>query len=319
MNLFRTTQIRKALALCASTLACVFAASGFGHAQQVDYTKGIDFTQNLGAQVPLDTELRDESGKTIHLADVFQGRPVILVPIAYRCQTACAMVTDGLLKTLTHMLKVPRAQLGESHYGMVGKDFDVVFLSIDPTEDDPTVTKQPERLTSTVDGPTTIEGNGHIASEKKALIMKAYEQPLSANGWHLLTGTLDNIHRVTDSIGLKYYFNAADDVLRNPTGIVFLTPQGKISSYILGTDYATSVLNVDVKAAAQGEVGRKAEKIMFVCFTPDAGAARNRAIIESIVKWTSLATLVALIAFIVKLSLPDWRKPVGGGGALSSR
>jgi len=316
--LFKLNQTRKVLALCAGTLVCLMAASGRGYAQ-TDLTKGIDFTQNLGAQIPVDTELRDESGKTIHFGDVFQGRPVILVPIAYRCQTACAMVTDGLLKTLTHMLKIPRAQLGDSHFGLVGKDFDVVFVSIDPTEDDPTITKEPERMTSTVDGPSVVEGNGHVASEKKKLILKAYEQPRSANGWHLLTGTLPNVHRITDAIGLKYYFNPASGVLRNPTGIVFLTPTGRISSYILGTDYATSVLNIDIKLAALGQVGRKTDKIMFVCFTPEPAAARNRAIIENIVKWTSLATLVALIAFIVKLSLPDLRKPVGGGSPLSSR
>ncbi len=318
MKTILSTPIRKLLALGVSTLVCLVATSGIGRAQ-VDYTKGIDFNQNLGAQVPLDTPLRDESGKTVQLGSVFHGRPVILVPIAYRCQTACAMVTDSLLKTLTHMLKIPRAQLGESHYGLVGQDFDVVFVSIDPTEDDPSVAKQPEQMTSTIEGPSIVEGNGHVARDKKALILKAYEQPLSGDGWHLLTGTLDNVHRVTDAIGLKYFYNPKTDVIRNPTGIVFLTPTGKISSYILGTDYATSVLNVDVKQAAEEKVGSKSEKIMFVCFTPDADVARNRTIIEGIVRWASFATLVALVAFIIKLSLPDRKRPLGGGSALSSR
>jgi protein SCO1/2 len=318
MKLFQPTPSRKIAALCASVLACFAAAAGVGRAQ-VDYTKGIDFAQNLGAQVPLDTSLRDESGKTIRLGDVFQGRPVILVPIAFRCQTACAMVTDGLLKTLTAMTRIPRARIGESHNAIVGKDFDVVFISIDPLDDDPAAVKKGTPVALGEDGTAQLPNDGHVALAKKDLILNSYEQPSSEHGWHLLTGTLENVHRVTDAIGLQYYFSPKTDVIRNPTGIVFLTPSGKISSYILGTDYATSVLTDDVKIASREEIGTKTDKIMFVCFTPDPSVAHNRVVIESIIRWTCLTFLVAVIAFIVKLSLPDWRKPVGGGNTLSPR
>lgn len=299
---------------------------------QVDYTKGIFFNQNLGGQVPLDTQLRDESGKTIRLGDVFQGRPVILVPIAFRCQAACAMVTDSLLKTLTAMTgdlpaapgtnsairsfrqitTAARQQLGQNNGGLVGRDFDVVFISIDPLDDDPYAVKHGTPNPITEQEAPPLPNDGMVAAKKKDLILKAYDQPASAHGWHLLTGTLENVHRVTDAIGLGYYFNPKTDVIRNPTGIVFLTPTGKISSYLLGAEYATSVLTNDLKTAGEDAIGTPTEKIMFVCFTPDPEAAKHTKFIEGIIRWTCLATLLGVISMIVILSLPDWRKSHGG-------
>ena len=329
---FRYAVIGRAIALAkGAVLLAILATATLAHAQ-TDYTKGIFFNQNLGAQIPLDTQLRDESGKTIHLGDVFQGRPVILVPIAYRCQTACAMVTDGLLKTLTAMTRdlpatpgtnsaisslkqmttAARKQLGQDNSGLVGRDFDVVFVSIDPLDDDPNAVKNGTPTPITEGDEKPLSNSGHVASTKKDLILNSYEQPGSEHGWHLLTGTLDNVHRVTDAIGLGYYFTPATDVIRNPPGIVFLTSTGKISSYILGADYATTVLTDDLKTASEGGVGRQTEKIMFVCFTPDPSVAKHRLLIEGIVKWACLATLAGVISMIVILSLPDWRKSSGG-------
>ena len=226
----------------------------------------------------------------------------------------------SLLKTLTTMTKIPRARLGESHNALVGRDFDVVFVSIDPLEDDPwsVIHGTPKQVIE--DGGTPIPNDGHVAITKKDLILKSYEQPGSEHGWHLLTGTLPNVHRITDAIGLKYYTSTRKPTcFRNPTGIVFLTPTGKISSYILGTDYATTVLTSDYKVAGLNKVGTPSEKIMFVCFTPDANVARNRLLIESSVKWICLTFMFGLIAFIVNLILQDLRKQRQGGSTLSPR
>ncbi|MCA1638973.1 MAG: hypothetical protein LC768_11695 [Acidobacteria bacterium] len=74
---------------------------------------GID--QKLNAQLPLDTELKDENGNVVKFGDYFgKGKPIILALVYYECPMLCNEVLNGL----TGGLKGVSLD--------VGKDFDVV-------------------------------------------------------------------------------------------------------------------------------------------------------------------------------------------------
>ena len=79
--------------------------------------------------------------------------PVIMSLVYYQCKILCPEEIDGLVSALEMVKFKP------------GKDFDVVFVSIDPSE-------TPE-----------------IAAKEKALYLKRYGHPETAAGWHFLTGT----------------------------------------------------------------------------------------------------------------------------------
>ena len=112
----------------------------------------VTITQKLNTGIPLDGEFRDETGKAVRLGDYFGKRPVILSLVYYQCKMLCPEEIDGLVGALEMVKFAP------------GKDFDVVFVSIDPSE-------TPE-----------------IAAREKALYVKRYGRPETASGWHFLTG-----------------------------------------------------------------------------------------------------------------------------------
>src|ERR1035437_6640934 len=119
---------------------------------------GVGIDQRLDQQVSLDLMFQDEAGRSVPLSTFFQrGKPVILVPVYYRCPMLCTQILNGLASSLKAVSLVP------------GKDFEIVAVSFDPK-----------------DTPET-------AAAKKQMYMRRYGRPDTANGWHLLTGDQANI------------------------------------------------------------------------------------------------------------------------------
>lgn len=79
------------------------------------------FVQRLDAQLPLQTALRDESGRAVRLGDYFGATPVVLVLGYYQCRELCSTVLDGVVESLA------RAELPPSDYRLVA-------VSIDPRD-----------------------------------------------------------------------------------------------------------------------------------------------------------------------------------------
>ena len=84
--------------------------------------KGVEFEQKLNEQLPLALTFRDETGQTVQLADYFGQKPVILVFAYYECPMLCTLVLNGLLTSLNQLTFD------------VGNQFEIVTVSIDPTE-----------------------------------------------------------------------------------------------------------------------------------------------------------------------------------------
>ena len=275
------------------TLVCFFALSAAGHAQSAaDFTKAMAFNQELGAQVPLDVPFDDDNGKEIKFGDLLKGRPIILVPVFYSCQTGCALVEDSLLKTLAAMTKQSFVPMEHTWSGVVGRDFDVVMVSIDPRE------------------------TPKLAHAKKAFLTNVYNQPGTESGWHLLTGDYSNILKLTGAVGFHYYFDAKSGIIRHPTGLVFLTPKGVVSSYVLGTEYTPAVVDSNILVAAKNQIGRKADKVLFGCIMLDPAAGRRSAIIEDVVRVGCVATLITLATYIVSMCLKERRDASGGSAPI---
>lgn len=289
MNTLLPTTLRRSLILLSFIASILLTGRGVAVAQNADFTKSMGFDQHLGVQLPMDAEFTTDDGTKTTFGKVFRGLPVILVPVFYSCETGCALVEDSLLKTLTRMTKEPRARLGPSHNALVGRDFDVVFISIDPRE------------------------TPDLARSKKALLIKHYDQPGTSLGWHLLVGDWNNIHRITDPLGFRYFYDKKTFLIRHATGIAFLTPTGKVSSYILGTEYPTSVLDADTKIAAANKVGPRTETILFGCIMLDPATGQRRILFEGIIRIACIITLLILIGSVIHMSLKYRQTPVGPG------
>jgi len=216
--------------------AAASATSGLPEALK---TVGIE--QKLGEQLPLDTEMKDETGKIVKLGSFFNnGRPVIIALVYYECPMLCNQVLNGLTGSLKGI------NLN------VGKDFDVVAISFDAREFD-----APE-----------------IAKAKKDGYIERYGRPGSENGWHFLTGTQASIDAVTKAAGFGYQWDEKTQQFAHAAAVMVTTPDGRLSHYFYGIDYAPRDLKFGLMESAENKVGNAAEKLLLYCYHYDPATGK---------------------------------------------
>jgi len=231
--------------------------------------KDIGIEQRLSEQIPLDLSFRDETGRTVKLGDYFGKRPVIVSLVYYNCPKLCNLVLNGLvggLKTLPFT---------------VGKEFDVVTVSFDPRE-------------SAAD-----------AVKKKELVMHDYGRPGDATavaaGWHFLTGDKTSIDALANSVGFKYAFDTATNQYAHASGVMLATPEGKLSHYFYGIEYAPRDLKLGLVEASAGKIGSAVDKLTLYCFHYDPTSGKYGPAIMNIMRLTGVVTVVGLVALIMVL------------------
>ena len=230
------------------------------------------FDQRLNAQVPLELGFRDETGKPVRLRDYFGSKPVILALAYYNCPNICNVVLEDLVERMRDL----RFDLG--------KQFDVVTVSIDPRE------------------------TPAIAADKKAKYMRHYGRTGAASGWHALTGDQVNITRLAKVVGFNYAYDAVRKQYAHPSGIILMTPQGKISSYLYGLVYSPTDLRLGLVEASANKIGTPLDKIMLRCYRYDPISGRYTVPIMQSVRLGGLATVVGLGAFLIVMFRRDRRR-----------
>lgn len=227
--------------------------------------QGVGFDQRLNQQVPLDSEFTDETGKPIHLSNYFDGKPVILVLAYYQCPRLCTLVLNGLVQGMLEM-KLD-----------AGKDFNVIVVSFDPRED------------------------WRLAASKKENYLLRYGRPGGETGWHFLTGKEDQIKRLTEAVGFRYRFDPVQNQFIHASGIMILTPAGKISRYFYDVNYPGRDLRLGLVEASNNKIGSPGDQILLYCFHYDATLGRYSANIMNLVRISGVGTMLAIGAFVVFL------------------
>lgn len=227
--------------------------------------RDIGFDQKLNQQVPLTAEFTDESGKPVRLANYFGSKPVILVLAYYQCPRLCTLVLNGLVQGMLEM------NLD------AGRDFQVVTVSFDPRED------------------------WRLAASKKESYLQRYGRPGAAAGWHFLTGREDQIKLLTDAVGFRYRFDPVQNQFIHASGIMILTPDGKVSRYFYDLNFPGRDLRLGLVEASNFKIGSPVDQVLLYCFHYDATLGRYSASIMNFVRITGVATLFAIGAFVVFL------------------
>lgn len=217
---------------------------------------GID--QRLNQQVPLDIPFRDENGNTVALREFFGKRPVILSLVYYECPMLCTTSLNGLEQSMKEM-KLD-----------LGKDYEVVTVSFDPTE-------QPA-----------------LARAKKAVYVGLYGRPGAADGWHFLTGDQDSIERLTQAVGFRYHYDQNIKQFIHATGIIVLTPEGKVARYFYGIQYPAGNLRLGLVEASQGKIGNPVDAILLYCCEYDPQTGKYSLVISRALTIAAAVTVVCL-------------------------
>jgi protein SCO1/2 len=157
--------------------------------------------EKLNSQVPLDADFHDEHGQTVTLGDCMAGKTTVLVLAYFRCPKLCSQVLNDLADGLKDVFQDTSWTLGEQ--------LKVVTISFDDRE-------TPE-----------------MATAKKASYDKKYRFPNIDKGWHFLTGRQQSILRVANAVGFQFRYDPKNDLFAHPTCIIILTPEGKVSRFLL--------------------------------------------------------------------------------------
>jgi protein SCO1/2 len=243
--------------------------------------RDVAIEQRLGQPLPLDALFTDELGRPVRLGQYFGRRPVILVLAYYNCPMLCTQVFNGLVSSL-RVLNFD-----------AGKEFDVVAVSFDPRDRPPD------------------------AAAKKKAYLDEYRRPGAALGWHFLTGGAGSIERVTKAAGFHYKYDESTGQFAHSTAIYIATPEGKLSRYFYGIEYAPRDLRLGLVEASNNRIGSAVDQILLYCFHYDPKLARYSAAIMSMVRFGGAAAVVILSTFLIIMWRRDVRRQRSHPGPLS--
>lgn len=222
----------------------------------------IGFDQRLGETIPLDIALRDEAGRAVRLGDYFGTRPVVLTLVYYECPMLCTLTLNSLSSAL--------ATLAFD----IGKEFDVVTVSFDPREKPP------------------------LASGKKKAYLSRYGRPGAEAGWHFLTGDREDLARLTSAVGFRYQWDEEIRQFAHPSGLVVLTPEGRIARYLYGIEYAPKDLRLALVEASERRIGTPVDQAMLFCYQYNPATGRYGLLTMRLVRGGAILTVLALGGFI---------------------
>jgi protein SCO1/2 len=233
----------------------------------------VGFDQNLDAPLPLDLPLRDESGRLVRLGDLLGKKPAILNLVYYECPMLCNEVLNSLLRSLNAVSFE------------VGNEFDVITVSIDPTETPRLAAEKKRRYLARY-------GNQGLAGYVRS-------QAQAAQGWHFLTADQAAIDRLTRTVGFRYAYDPESKQFAHPAGIVILTPEGRISRYFYGVSYPARDLKLGLMDASARRIGSPIDQILLTCFHYDPRTGKYNLVVMRVVQFFGLITLGSLGTFMV--------------------
>jgi protein SCO1/2 len=225
--------------------------------------QNVGFEPQLNAQLPLDLNFRDESGRDVRLRDYFGSKPVLLALVYYGCPMLCNQVEQGVVGSLK-MLSFN-----------AGRDYEVIFVSFDTRE------------------------TPDMAAKKKLAALSHYGRPETAPGWHFLTGKEDAVHAVTSAANFRYSFDEKHNLFAHASGIMLLTPDGRISRYFYGVEYPSRDMRLGLVDASAGKIGTPIDHLLLFCFQYDPETARYSATVLKIVRLGGILTIFTIVAGIL--------------------
>jgi protein SCO1/2 len=226
--------------------------------------KQVGIDQKLNQSIPLSLTFHDENGQTVELAQFFGQKPVILTLVYYNCPMLCTQVLNGVESGLKEL---PTD---------IGKQFEVVTVSIDPTE-------------------------SHVlAKVKQEMYVGMYGRPGAAQGWHFLTGEEPQIKQLADAVGFRYAYDPDTKQFAHASAIMLLTPQGKISRYFYGIQYPSRDLRLGLVEASEGKIGTPVDQVLLFCYHYDPATGKYGLLISHVIQAGGALTVLILgIAMLI--------------------
>jgi protein SCO1/2 len=236
---------------------------------------GVGIAQHLNGQLPLDLSFTDDQGRQVQLGSYFGKKPAILALVYYQCPMLCSEEMNGLASALQMVDEAP------------GKDFNIIVVSIDPTE------------------------GTELAAAKKRSYVKRYGHLETASGWHFMTGTQANIDALTRAVGFGYVRIPGPDgrltQFAHASSIQIVTPEGKLAQYYMGVEYSPKDLRLGLAEASANRIGSPVDNILTYCYHYDPQTNKHSLIVARVVQMGGLVTVMSLGGFMLAMFRRDAR------------
>ncbi len=278
-------------AMIAVSLAIYASASGWAQAapklqpgdvvnQRPSILDQVGLDQHLNQQVPLNLAFNDEDGKAVQLQQYFGAKPVILIMVYYQCPMLCTQVLNGFSGAMNGIVRFN-----------IGREFNVVTVSIDPRD------------------------TAQDAAAAKKSYLKRYRRPGAEQGWHFLTGKKDQIDALAQAVGFRYAWDPEIKQYAHASGIMILTPDGRVAQYYYGIEYAPRDIQLGLIEASKGKIGNVVDQVLLYCYHYDPRQGKYGAAIFNVLRLSALATVLMLGGFMVIMFRRDSLAARDGGVA----
>ena len=230
----------------------------------------IGITEKLGATAAVaDLKFIDDTGKEVRFGDYYKrGKPVLLALIYFECPGLCNFVLNGLVRGLKQLNWTP------------GNEFELVAVSINPKE------------------------GAELAAKKKVSYLESYGRPQTAAGWHFLTGEEASIKKLASEVGFGYRYDEKEKEYAHSAALFVLTPEGRISRYLYGVDYAAKDLRLSLLEASGGKIGTVIDRIILFCYAYDPLTRRYSVVLFRVMQAASLGMTLLILGYL----LVFWRR-----------
>jgi protein SCO1/2 len=248
--------------------------------QRPDYLAHAGLEQRLGQPLPMQAQFTDETGRTGPLSSWFDGKPVVMALVYYKCSMLCPQVLHGLATGLKSTTLAP------------GKDYEVLTFSIDPMDTPADAAAQKRTFLSEVGQPEAAGGNS-----------------AAAGAVHFLTANEASIEAISGATGFHFVRvpgpDGKMDQFAHSSVIMFATPDGKMSKYLAGIEYQPRDLRMALLEASEKKISNPVDLLILYCCNYSPTAGKYTVSVVRVLGIAGMVTLAGLIALMVLLT----RKP----------
>ena len=232
---------------------------------------GIGVEEQLRAWVPLEARFTDEEGRELALGELIRG-PTILSLLYYRCANACDLLLLGTAEAVRSLPLEP------------GRDYTLLTVSIDERE-------------------TPAD-----ARQARRIALASIQKPFPPEAWRFLTGSAESIHALADAVGIR--FRRRGQELDHPLALVVLSPEGRVTRYLVGEEFLPMDLHMSILGASTGTVGPTVARVMRFCLRYDPA---NHRFVFNTLKISAMVILSLVAALVLFLALGGGKQRARGG------
>ncbi len=232
---------------------------------------GID--QRLDEQIPLDLTFRDEQGETVALREFFGDKPLVLSLVYFDCPAQCNIILEGMVKAFSNI-----------DFDL-GGEYNALTVSFDPSD------------------------TAEVANARRVMYTEMYGRDGARDSWRFLTGDQESIDALADAVGFRYVYDENIDEFAHSSGIMVVTPDGRLSRYFYGLEYSPRDLRFALMEASAGRIGSIVDELLLLCYTYDPTTGQYGMVIMNLVRFGALATVLVVGGFVGLMLLRERRAP----------